>query len=199
MSSYRACHGQLAGKTSSTLCSSSLPPRRNRDIVNEVAIVCLHLRPLITFPRHERNPASRIIRHRARSLSRKSSCIHPSFRYNFRLLYNLDYIQPLIEQNQPREIPISGQGRKDEKEDAITDRHRSTCHGTNNDRSDEQAEWKRWSLSAHPLHPRQTPPPRLFQYTKAADRRSMTTELDLETGNRARIRVTAWPQSRNSP
>lgn len=26
-----------------------------------------------------------------------------------------------------------------------------------------------------------------------------TTELDLETGNRARIRVTAWPQSRNSP
>lgn len=28
---------------------------------------------------------------------------------------------------------------------------------------------------------------------------SGTTELDLETGNRARIRVTAWPQSRNSP
>lgn len=55
---------------------------------------------------------------------------------------------------------------------AITDRHRSTSHGTNNDRSDEQAEWKRWSLSAHPLHPLQTPPPRLFQYTKAADRRS---------------------------
>lgn len=26
-----------------------------------------------------------------------------------------------------------------------------------------------------------------------------TTELDLETGNRARIRVTVWPQSRNSP
>lgn len=58
------------------------------------------------------------------------------------------------------------------KKGAITDRHRSTSHGTNNDRSDEQAEWKRWSLSAHPLHPLQTPPPRLFQYTKAADRRS---------------------------
>lgn len=97
MSSYRACHGQLFGKTCSSLCSSSLPPRRNRDIVNEVAIVCLHLRPLITFPRHERNPASRIIQHHPRSLSRKLSCMHRSFRYNFRLLYNLDYIQPLIE------------------------------------------------------------------------------------------------------